>query len=251
MARSASDVAFFLSAIAGWDARSPISIAESGAKFAGPLERELKGTRVAWFKSLGGVPFDRRVSQAVNAQRKAFEALGCAVEDAEPDFAGADEAFKTFRAWLFHAQYAELVRTRRELVKDTVIWEVERGAKLTGPQLSRAEALRTALYGRFQRFLERYQFFVLPSTQVPPFDVTQEFVREVEGVKMETYIDWMKTCYYISALGNPAISVPCGFTAEGLPVGMQIVGRHQGEWELLRIAHAYEQATGFGKRRPG
>jgi amidase len=99
-------------------------------------------------------------------------------------------------------------------------------------------------------FLERYEYFALPVTQVPAFDVMQPYVSEIAGVKLPTYVDWMRSCYYISALGNPAISVPCGFTAEGLPVGLQIVGRHRDEWSVLQIAHAFEQATGFGKRRP-
>lgn len=250
MGRSVSDVAFFLSAIAGPDARSPISLNESGARFAGNLERQFKGARVAWFKDLGGVPFDPRVRDAVNAQRKTFESLGCIVEQAEPDFIGVDEAFKTLRAWGFHSGYAELVRTKRDQIKDTVIEEVERGAKLTGPDVSRAELLRTAYYQRMRMFLEKYEYFVLPVTQVPAFDIMQPYVTEIAGVKLPTYVDWMKSCYYISALGNPAISVPAGFTPEGLPVGLQIVGRHQDEWSVLQLAHAFEQATGFGKRRP-
>ena len=99
-----------------------------------------------------------------------------------------------------------------------------------------------------RHFMERYDYFILPTVQVPPFGINQAYPTEIEGVAMETYIDWMKSCYYISILGNPAISVPCGFTSEGLPVGLQIVGRHRDDWGLLQIAHAFEGATG---RRSG
>ena len=146
--------------------------------------------------------------------------------------------------------YGEHVRTRRDLVKDTVIWNVEAGMQLTGPQIGRAERKQTELYHRVRRFMETYEFLVLPVSQVPPFDVQQRYVTEIQGVKMETYIDWMKSCYYITVVGHPAISVPAGFTPEGLPVGIQIVGRHRDDWGVLQLAHAFEQATGVWKRRP-
>ncbi len=101
-----------------------------------------------------------------------------------------------------------------------------------------------------RRFLERYEFFVLPVSQVPPFSIDQPYVQEIEGVRMETYIDWMKSCYYISIMGNPALSVPCGFTPEGLPVGLQIVGRHRDDWGLLQMGHAFEQAAALAERFP-
>ena len=116
--------------------------------------------------------------------------------------------------------------------------------------MGRAELGHTALWVRFQEFLRPYEYFVLPVTQVPPFDVSQPYVTGIDGVEMTSYIDWMKSCYYISVTGNPAISVPCGFTPEGLPVGLQIVGRHQDEWSVLQAAHAFEQATRVGLRRP-
>lgn len=250
MARTVADVALFLSAIAGPDARSPIAVAEPGDRFARPLERSFQGVKVAWFRDLGGVPFDTRVRAAVDAQRKIFEDLGCIVELAEPDFTGADATFKTLRAWGFESRFGESMRLHRDDFKDTIQWEVDRGAKLTGAEVSRAEIQHAALWTRFQNFLQRYEYFVLPVTQVPPFDVTQPYPVEVAGVRMETYIDWMKSCYYISVMGNPAISVPCGFTPEGLPVGLQIAGRQQDEWSVLQLAHAFEQATHAGRRRP-
>jgi len=250
MGRTVADVAFFLSALAGPDARSPIAIAESGNRFAGALDCDLSGVRVAWAKDLGGVPFDPRVRRVVDAQRRTFETLGCIMEEAEPDFTGADEVFKVLRAWHFEGQYADLVATKRDQIKETVVGEVERGARLTGPQLSWAEAQRTQLYERVRTFMTTYEFFVLPTTQVPPFDVEHPYVTHVNGVPMGTYIDWMRSCYFISTVGNPAISVPAGFTEDGLPVGLQIVGRHQDEWGVLQLAHAFEQACGAGRRRP-
>lgn len=239
MARSVADTAFFLSVIA-----------ETGASFAGPLDRVFKESRIAWAKDLGGIPFDPRVRRAVDAQRGVFEELGCRIDDAEPDFRDADEAFKTLRAWQAEVKYGDAVRKHRDLFKDTVQWEVDRGAKLSGDDVSRADAKRRALEQRMRVFMETYEYFILPVTQVPPFDINQPYVTEINGVKMESYIDWMKSCWYISVVGNPAISVPCGFTADGLPVGLQIVGRHQDEWGVLQLAHAFEKATGFGKRRP-
>ncbi len=252
MARTVGDVAFFLSAIAGPDPRSPISIDEPGSRFAAPLERDFRGVRVAWWKGLGGLPVDARVRGVIDAQCGVFESLGCSVEPAEPDFNGADETFKTLRFWM-----ARLAATafpermaNRELIKDTVLWEIDRGEKLTAAEIGAAEMQRTELYHRMRRFMERYEFFVLPVNQVPPFDVSQPYPTEIAGVKMTTYIDWMKSCYYISLAGNPAISVPCGFTAEGLPVGIQIVGRKQDDFGVLQIAHAFEQARGLGRELP-
>ena len=243
MARSVADVALMLSAIAGPDPRSPIALDEPGSRFAAPLDRDFKGVRIAWWKDLGGVPVDRRVRDAVNAQRRVFESLGCLVEEAEPDFTDFDAVFKTVRALAFVTGVAPRVARHRELVKDTILWEIDRGERLTAAEIAWAETKRTELYHRMRQFMERYEFFVLPSAQVPPFDVDQPYVTEIDGVAMETYIDWMKSCYYISIVGNPAISVPCGFTPEGLPVGLQIVGRHRDDWGLLQIAHAFEGAA--------
>jgi amidase len=127
---------------------------------------------------------------------------------------------------------------------------VEAGQRLTGPDISRAERKRTELFHRMRRFMETYEFLICPVNQVPPFDVKTPYIKEIDGVAMETYIDWMKSCYFITTTGHPAISVPCGFTPQGLPVGVQIVGRHQDELGVLQLAYAFEQATQFGQRRP-
>jgi amidase len=242
MARTAADVALLLSAMAGPDPRSPISIDADGARFAAPLDRDFSGVRVAWWKDLGGVPVDRRVRDVVDAQRAVFASLGCVVEEAEPEFAGFDAVFKAVRALAFLTGVAPRIEGRRDQVKDTIRWEIERGERLTVAEIASAETKRTELYHRMRAFMARYEFFVLPVSQVPPFSVEQPFITEIDGVAMETYIDWMKSCYYISIVGNPAISVPCGFTPEGLPVGLQIVGRHRDDWGVLQMAHAFESA---------
>jgi amidase len=243
MGRSVEDVALLLSAIAGPDGRSPIALADPGSAFSAALDRDFKGVRIAWWRDLGGLPVDPRVRHVVNEQRRVFESLGCMVEDAEPRFAGFDAVFKTLRAMAFLTGVAERVRGRHGQVKETILWELERGERLTPQEIARAELIRSELYHRMRRFMEKYEFFVLPVAQVPPFDASQPYVTEIDGVAMETYIDWMKSCYYISVVGNPAISVPAGFTPEGLPVGLQIIGRHRDDWGLLQIARAFEQAS--------
>jgi len=250
MARTVQDVALMLQAIAGPDPRAPIAIAEPAGLFAEPLERDFKGVRIAWSRDLGGLPVDPRVTTALERQRHVFTDLGCIVEDAEPDFSDADAVFKILRAWNMESGHGHELDSYRHLMKDTVIWNIEEGRRLSGPQIGWAELKRTELYQRVRAFMETYEFLVLPVSQVPPFDVRLPYVTEINGVAMETYIDWMRSCYYISATGLPAISVPCGFTLEGLPVGVQIVGRHQDEFGLLQIAHAFEQATGFWRQRP-
>jgi len=248
MARSVADVALLLSAMAGPDDRSPIALRDPGAPFSAPLGRDFNGVRLAWWTDLGGLPVDSRVRHAVNAQRRVFEALGCRVEDAEPDFTDFDEVFKTLRAMAFLTGVADRVGLHRHEVKDTILWEIERGERLAPREIARAETKRSELYHRMRQFMNRFEFFVLPAVQVPPFDVTQPYVAEIDGVAMETYIDWMKSCYFISIVNTPAISVPCGFTPEGLPVGLQIVARHQDDWGLLQIAHAFEQAAAVVRR---
>jgi amidase len=250
LGRSVADLAFVLSTIAGPDPLAPLSINEPGERFARPLDRSFKGVRVAWFKDLGGVPFDPRVRAVVDGHRRTFESLGCIVEQAEPDFAPAEIAFRTLRAWNSATTYGVRLREHPEAFKDTLTGEIEEGLRLTGADLARAEIAHGQLWRRFQAFLEKYEYFVLPTTQLPAFDVNTPYPTEIAGVKFDSYIDWMKSCWYISATGNPAASVPGGFTADGLPVGVQIVGRNREDFSVLQMAHAFEQATGFGKKRP-
>jgi amidase len=249
VARNVSDCAFFLSILAGYDHHSPISIELAGGQFAQPLGRDFKGVRVAMFKDMG-LPWEAEVKTAVQAQRKVFESLGCIVEEAEPDLHEADECFNAWRHWSCELAYGDLLASHGDQLNEFVHWHVEEGRKLTGPYLARVEAKRTALFQQMAGFMSKYEFFILPVNQVLPFDVTTHYPTEIAGVKMESYIAWMKSAYYISSVGNPAMSVPCEFSKSGLPIGMQIVGRHHDEWGVLQMGYAFEQATQIGKRRP-
>jgi amidase len=250
MARTVQDLALLLSVLAGPDPRAPIALNEPGWIFSRPLGRDFRHTRIAWSRNLGRYPVQPVVNEVCDKARSVFAALGCQIEDGEPDFRDADEIFQTLRAWAFAQNRGEDYKHHRAQLKDTVVWNVEKGLQLSGADISRAEVKRTQLYQRVQKFMERYDFLVLPVSQVVPFPVESDWVREINGVKMETYIDWMATCYAITITGLPAISVPCGFTKEGLPVGLQIVGRHQRDFEVLQLAYAFEQATQVGKLRP-
>jgi amidase len=249
VARNVTDCAYFLSVLAGYDQHSPISIEQPGSPFAQTLGRSFKGVRVAMFKDMG-LPWDPEVKSAVQAQRKVFEELGCIVEEAEPDFTDANEAFLAWRHWSVELGYGDLIATHGDELNEYVHWHVEEGRKLTGPYLSRIEAKRTALYQRLCNFKGEYEFFILPVNQVLPFDVNTHYPTEIAGVKMENYMAWMKSAYFISAAGNPAMSVPCAFSSGGLPIGIQIVGRHHDDWGVLQLGYAFEQATGIGRRRP-
>ena len=250
MARTVSDAALLLSVMAGPDPRAPTSITEPGSIFNRSLGRKFRQTRIAWSRDLGGLPVDRRVTAVLETHRKTFKELGCIVEDAEPDFSGATEAFEALRALAYQHRFGPLVKDHRDKLKDTIIWNYEEGRKLGGPDIARAEGLRTALYHRMRTFLERYEFLVCPTNQLPPYSVDEPYPREIAGVKMGNYIDWMKSCYYITITSHPAISVPAGFTDDGLPVGLQIVGRYREDFSVLQLAHAFEQATGTWQRRP-
>ena len=252
IARTVEDTAFLLSAMAGPDRRAPTSISESGEQFLKPLKRNFRKVRVAWSRDLGGLPMDPRVTSVLETQRKVFADLGCIVEEAGPDFSGATEAFETMRAVAFLQNYGELVRTRRAEVKDSIVWNVEQGLDLTPEKIAKAEALRTALFHRMRVFLERYEFLLCPVNQLPPFPTEVEYPMQIAGTKLGNYLDWMKSCYYITITSHPAISVPAGFTGDRvpLPVGLQIVGRYRDDLGVLQMAHAFEQRTKVWQQRP-
>jgi amidase len=236
LARSVEDLALFLSAIA-----------EPGARFAPPLGRDFQGVRVAWWRDLGGIPVGREVREITNAQRGIFESLGCVVEEAEPEWEGVDKAFRTLRFWMSERRLGEVAKLHPKLVKDTLHWEIEQARALGDADVERAQTKYKEIVERMRRFMQRYEYFVLPVSQVPPFDVTQHWPTRIGDTKMETYIDWMKSCYYVSMTAAPAMSVPCGFTRAGLPVGIQIVGRHRDDFGLLQMAHAFEEAVGISE----
>jgi len=250
MARTVSDAAFLLSVMAGPDPRAPTSIMEPGSIFNKPLKRNFRKTRVAWSRDLGGLPVDPAVAKVIEEQRRVFAELGCIIEDAEPDFSGATEAFEALRGLTYQHRVGALIKDHRDKLKDTILWNYEEGRKLGAPDLAKAEGLRTALYHRMRKFLEKFDFFVCPTNQLPPFSVDEPYPKEIAGTQMGNYLDWMKSCYYITITTHPAISVPAGFTEDGLPVGIQIVGRYREDFSVLQLAHAFEQATQIWKRRP-
>jgi amidase len=250
MARSVDDLALLLSVMAGPDARDPSSLPEPGAAFRDIPARDFAGVRIGWSERLGRYPVEPEVAAVCNAARSVFSTLGCDVVDGEPDLDGVDELFQTLRAAGYAALLGrDLERARAEL-KDTVVWNIEQGLKLTPLDLARAARIQAALDERVAEFFSAHEFLVLPTVQVLPFPVEVEWVRAIEGVPMRTYIDWMATCYAISCMGLPAISVPCGFSRDGLPVGLQLVGRSERDLEVLQLARALEQATSCVQRRP-
>jgi amidase len=250
LARSVGDVAFLLSVIAGADVRDPTSYPSKPADFAGSLDRDFTGTRVAWCPDLGGLPLDRRVRDVLEARRSTFEDLGCIVEDAVPDFGNVDEMFFTLRAWATWNVNGGLLAHHRAQLKPEAIWEMEQGSRLSGDDVARALVEQGQLLERIRIFQERYEFLVCAVNQLPPFDAALPWPREIDGVAMDSYISWMKSAYWISATCRPAISVPAGFTSDDLPVGVQIVGRFRDDLNVLKLAHAFEHSTRTGLRRP-
>ncbi len=251
LARTVGDVALIMSVIAGPDLRSPISLDEPGSHFTRSLERDFRGTRVAWSRDLGGLPIDPRTTAVLESQRQIFTDLGIELVEAEPDLSDADEVFEVFRAWDYEIGHGAELDTRRDELKDTVIWNIEQGRALTGLQLGRAARLRSELYRSVDRFFRDYDFLLAPVSQLPPFPANTPYPTDVAGKPMSTYLEWMRSCSRITVTAHPAISVPAGFTPEGLPVGLQIVGRARDDWGVLQLAHAFEQATEYWRKRPG
>lgn len=251
MGRTVADVALALSVLAGPDRRVPISLGESGEPFATPLPTGLVGVRVAWAPDLGGrIPVDPQVRVALEQVPEVFTHLGATVEQACPDLDGADEVFTVLRAWMFAASLGDVVTRHPEAVKATIRSNVEQGRRLTGEDLARAETLHTRLHTRVVSFFTEFDVLLAPTTQVVPFDVDVEYPAEVDGVHQQGYLGWMRSCSMITAAGVPALSVPAGFTDDGLPVGLQIIGAPRADRQVLEVGHAFEQATGVGRRRP-
>lgn len=250
LARSVEDVALLLSVMAGPDARAPLSVLEPGSVFGAPLERDFADARIAWSPNLGSFPVERTVLQVLEAALPTFTQLGCHLEEDHPDFSDATEVFQILRAASYAMEHAPKLAAHRDAMKDTVIWNIERGLNLSSSEILWARARHAALYQRVRVFLETYDYLLMPVTQVTPFPVEIDWIREIDGEVMETYIDWMMSCFFISLTGLPAMSIPAGFTEEGLPVGLQIVGRPRAELEVLQLGYAFQNATRFAERHP-
>ena len=232
MARTVEDAALLLSVMAD---RPDLAVVASQAA-------DLDGLRVAWAPACAAtMPIDPEIVAVVDAARPRFEGLGCRVEAAYPDLTGAREVFFILRAQSFATEYGPLLAQHRNGIKDTVIWNIELGLALTDDDVRRAQALAAHIRRRAAAFFENFDVLVQPVTQVAPFPIEIEYPTEVAGVAMSSYIDWMESCWSITVLGGPAIAVPCGFTEEGLPVGLQIIGRRGDDAAVLRLARAFEQ----------
>ena len=250
MARDVEDCALLLSVLAGPDDRDPCSLQESGARFRDELPQDFRGCRIAWTPDLGLLPVQREITDRCETALPVLENCGFQVETAHPQLDGAMEVFKTLRAAWFAAVCGPLLKKHRHLMKDTVISNIEAGQQLRAEDVTGADARRTRLYLRMLKFFEHYDFLALPSTQVQPFDCDLEWVREIQGQQLHDYLDWMSICCIISLFGLPALSIPAGFTAAGLPVGIQLVGRPRADAAVLGVARVFEQATDYRHRRP-
>ena len=250
MARTVSDVALLLSVMAGPDARVPIALPEPGTSFRHLRARDCRGTRVAYSADLGGFAVDAAVTDVLAATIPVFKSLGCVVSSACPDLRDADEIFRVLRGWQFALRFGPEFATQRADMKETLVWNIEQGLALTLADISAAELKRARLIERVAAFFQDFDFLICPAAQVPPFPIEQEWVRNINGVELATYLDWMGVCYAITVTGCAAISVPAGFTTDGLPIGIQIVAPRLHDLELLEFASAFEQATQWGQRRP-
>ena len=246
MGRTVGDVAFFLRALAGPDDRSPVSNQELPEVFAGSLDRDLHGVRVAWSPDAGGLPVDPAVRAATSNVPDVLADLGCEVVEAWPDLSDAPQIFQARRAWLFAVGFGPLLEQHRDQFKETLAWNIQKGFEMSIHEYTDVARRHTQLFARMNEFMSPsggFDFLACPTTQVPPFDVEVEYPTEIDGVEFETYIDWMRSCSDITVTTHPAISVPAGFTSDGLPVGLQLVGRHRADRSVLELAHAWESTT--------
>jgi len=258
MARSVSDMAMLLSTQAGYDARAPLSIQESGAAFAQSLDASMNGKRVGWLGNLNGyLPMESGVLEVCQDALKVLETTGCSVDTTLLGMQPEEiwDAWLVWRKALAGAStgaYAHLPNWR-EKVKPEAQWEYDQSLDLTGTQLMKASAARTRYYQSMIDLFESFDVLAIPAAQVWPFDIKERWPQNIAGRSMDTYHRWMEVVIYPTFAGLPAISVPAGFNAQGLPMGLQLIGKPKGDFELLQVAHAYEMATQdlIQKRPPG
>ncbi|WP_436701544.1 amidase [Nocardioides sp. BYT-33-1] len=242
MARNVGDLALLLSVMAGPDPRAPQALGAPGAAFASPAPASLAGLRVALSVDLGGaLEVDHEVAAVVEAAGRSLAAAGATVASAYPDLSLAEDTFRTLRAWHFQAKLGRLLAEHPDAFKPSLADNIRAGESLTGADVARAYTQRTALSETMRSFFRSHDVLVLPVSQVPPFPATSEFPSEINGKPMATYLDWMRSAYFITVTGCPAISVPFGTTADGLPVGVQLVAPHGADLRLLEVALAFEE----------
>ncbi|SDS70353.1 amidase [Brevibacterium siliguriense] len=258
MARTVADVALLMSVASGPHASAPGSILEPGGVFDLPefaldahRSPDLSGLRVGFSPDLGGLlPVETEVEAIVASAAQVFGSLGAHVDDEIPNFADADEVFNVRRALDFVGSWGELYEAHPDQIKESVRWNIRMGLDLTGAEVASAETARARLHGEIDRYFADHDVLVLTTCQVLPFDADMEYPTQINGVQLDNYLDWMRALCLISATGCPAISVPAGFSDSGLPVGVQIVAKPGADVELLRVAHAFEAATGHHVRHP-
>jgi amidase len=253
MARNVNDACLLMSVMAGHDPVDPLSIRETGDQFLAPLERDFKGSRVAWGGDMGCMAVEPEILDICERSLQVLRNMGIVVDDDRPDLSDAMDVFQVQRA-MGNTQTIKVLEALdpnwRARVKDTILWNIDKGLNLTQAEIVRSDVIRSQIYQRMLGFFAHHDFLVLPSTQVPPFDIELDWVHEIDGHQMETYIDWMAACCIITVTGCPAASVPCGFTADGLPVGLQLVGKPWHDFEVMQLAHAFEQASEFDQPQP-
>ena len=249
MARNVEDLALLFDAMVGEEPGDPLSLPSDGTSYLKAARSGWKPKRVAISRDLGLPPVDRQVAEIVMRAARKLEAEGVIVEEAHPDLREARDCAQTLRALSF-ANKRPLLEAHRKLLKPEVIWNIEKGLSLTGTEIARAEAQRGVLFNRMRAFFETYDLLLCPTTIVAPFPVEQRYVAECDGVKFETYIDWLTIVSAITLTCSPAISIPCGFTRENLPVGLQIVAPGRGEAKLLAGARFIEHVLGLGAITP-
>jgi len=246
LARNVGDLALLLSVLAGPDPRAPQALGDPGIVFAPPVEGTLTGLRVALAPDLGGqLDVDVEVAGIVAGSQTVLEAAGASVAAAYPALTEADDTFRTLRAWHFQAMFGRLLAEHPDEFKASLADNIRAGEHLTGADVARAYTQRTALSERMREFFGDHDLLVLPTAQVPPFPADQEFPAEINGTPLEGYLDWMRACYLITVTGCPAMSLPFGRTADGLPVGLQLVAPHGADRFLLEVAAALESAIGL------
>ncbi len=251
MARDVRDVALFLDVLAGFDPRDPLSYDPSTQAYATTVERPMRLGRVAYTPDLGGItPVDAEIAAICRQAATRFAALGAEVEEASPDLGTATEVFTVLRAAQYAANMAPLLEQHRDRLKPEVVWNIERGLRLTADEIGRAERERGLLQRRMAEFMSRYDLLLCPAAIVPPFPVETRYLAELNGHSFPSYIDWVTIAYAITLTACPALSLPCGFTAGGLPVGLQMVGPPRGEAQLLSAAVMLEDELGLARSVP-